>query len=219
MRDEVPRKFDTRNSEVVVLDLDPKEAAKQLRQLKCGRFYLAAMNRPGQDVNETKRAYKAEHFRLMRSEPMFVCRVGKHIKAPSECRMTRIVNQPDADRVAAAAGRPQIREKDMVEGAPLRLFAAWEGDGPVAWVRSIRTNPTTSWVSNLYVKPTHRRMGIGRALMSFLLDDDGGRGIGTSILLASSDGAKLYPLLGYCQIGTLQLFSPVKSHWDFSWDG
>jgi hypothetical protein len=46
--------------------------------------------------------------------------------------------------------------------------------------------------------------------MSALLADDRAHGVESSVLLASSDGARLYPHLGYRRLGVLQIFCPVR---------
>ena len=62
----------------------------------------------------------------------------------------------------------------------------------------------------MYVVPSFRRRGIGRALLCRMLRDDRDGGAKMAVLLASHTGAKLYPVVGYEQIGTLLLFTPSK---------
>jgi hypothetical protein len=45
--------------------------------------------------------------------------------------------------------------------------------------------------------------------MSALLQDDREHGVEESVLVASSDGARLYPHLGYEKLGVLQVFCPA----------
>lgn len=77
------------------------------------------------------------------------------------------------------------------------------------WVRSIGVGDAT-WCSNIYVKPEFRRRGIARALLSQMLHDDRSAGAQQAVLLASHTGAKLYPVVGYEQIGTLLVYTPPK---------
>src|SRR5205823_1132546 len=100
-----------------------------------------------------------------------------------------------------------LSEEDRV----CRLYAAFQNDKPIGWVRSIRTHPDCAWVSNMFVNPEHRRKGIGRTLLSAMLDDDAHFGVRWSVLLSSLTGAMLYPHLGYHEQGMLLLFSPVRS--------
>lgn len=53
-----------------------------------------------------------------------------------------------------------------------------------------------------------RRRGIARALLGRMLQDDRAYGATLAVLLASHTGAKLYPLIGYQQIGELLLYTP-----------
>ena len=64
------------------------------------------------------------------------------------------------------------------------------------------------WVSHMLVLRLHRRRGIGKALLCQLLRDARERGSDLSVLLSSHTGAKLYPVVGYEQIGELMLFKP-----------
>ncbi|HUG12458.1 MAG TPA: GNAT family N-acetyltransferase [Opitutaceae bacterium] len=60
----------------------------------------------------------------------------------------------------------------------------------------------------LFVARVFRGQRVGRTLMSTMLQDDLAHGVESSVLLASGDGARLYPHVGYERIGTLQLFIP-----------
>jgi len=62
----------------------------------------------------------------------------------------------------------------------------------------------------MYVQAQFRRRGIARALMSEMLRDDRAGGAKLAVLTASHAGAKLYPIVGYKQIGTLMLYTPKK---------
>jgi GNAT superfamily N-acetyltransferase len=84
-------------------------------------------------------------------------------------------------------------------------------DRPIGWTRSIRTHDDCAWVAGLFVAKEHRRMGVGRSLLSAMLDDDARFGVRWSVLLASSAGAMLYPHLGYREQGLLAIFTPAKA--------
>lgn len=47
-------------------------------------------------------------------------------------------------------------------------------------------------------------------LLNQMLQDDAAYGARQAVLLASHTGAKLYPVVGYEQIGTLLLYAPEK---------
>ena len=66
-------------------------------------------------------------------------------------------------------------------------------------------------VTAVSVLPSHRRRGIGRALLCRMLRDDRARSSRCSVLTASHTGALLYPRVGYERIGTLLMFAPRRA--------
>jgi GNAT superfamily N-acetyltransferase len=68
-----------------------------------------------------------------------------------------------------------------------------------------RTDPTGTLlvvgreglILNMYVEPTHRRHGVGRALMETLIQWAPGAGVVRLVLHASPDGRRLYESLGF----------------------
>ncbi|WP_246678632.1 GNAT family N-acetyltransferase [Mesorhizobium sp. B2-4-17] len=76
---------------------------------------------------------------------------------------------------------------------------AVEGDDIVGRVRSVNAVGAT-WCADMYVEPSQRRRGIGKALMV--------RGSRCSVLMATHAGALLYPSMGYERIGMLLIFGP-----------
>ncbi len=61
------------------------------------------------------------------------------------------------------------------DGAPFSQYVAVDGDDIVGRVRSVDAIGAT-WCADMYVEPSHRRRGIGQALMSKMLHDDRARG-------------------------------------------
>src|SRR5690606_38830986 len=121
----------------------------------------------------------------------------------------RVLTTTDADRLTKAVGQRQILPEHLHLGAPLRQYVAEIEGEIVGWVRSICC-ARGNWCSNLFVLPQHRRKRIGSALLAHLLRDDRAHGAKLAVLTASRAGAKLYPTLGYRQIGTLHLFTPKR---------
>jgi len=93
------------------------------------------------------------------------------------------------------------------DGAPFHQYVAVDGDDIVGRVRSVDAVGAT-WCADMYVEPSHRRRGIGQALMAKMLHDDRARGSRCSVLTATHTGALLYPRMGYERIGTLLIFGP-----------
>lgn len=113
-------------------------------------------------------------------------------------------------RLAKATRSRPIAPEHLTKDAPFRQYVAIEGRELVGWVRSVDASDST-WCSNMFVLPSHRRRGIGRALLAKMLRDDRRRGAKKSVLLASHTGALVYPRVGYEQIGLLLIFAPRKT--------
>ena len=94
--------------------------------------------------------------------------------------------------------------------APFRQYVALDGEEIVGRVRSVDAVRAT-WCADMYVNASHRRRGIGQALLRRMLRDDRGRGSKCSVLTASHTGALLYPHVGYERIGTLLMFAPRRA--------
>ncbi|MFT5085718.1 MAG: putative GNAT family acetyltransferase [Planctomycetota bacterium] len=62
----------------------------------------------------------------------------------------------------------------------------------------------------MWVQPAFRRRGIDRAMLCRMLCDDRAVDAERAVLTASHAGAKIYPLVGYKEIGTLMLYTPKK---------
>jgi len=214
MRDLPRRSGDYRAEEILVLGISAAEAVKAIREYKPSRFFLCAIHGMDGSEDEVRDAYKAQHFRLLRREPLMVRSLDGVDVAPGPFPVVRIETPAQAEAVRQGAGGRQILPRDLgVEDANLRLYAAFDGPVAVGWVRSIRGPERTTWVSNMHVQPDYRRRGIASSLMTAMLVDDRRHGAEWSVLLASNAGAQLYPILGYRQIGLLQLFAPIKDRW------
>jgi GNAT superfamily N-acetyltransferase len=210
---DAPRKRDWRKTEFVAADLACAEVLDAVDTVRseigeAGARWAIAAIQPGIGLCPSIRdAYKQNGYRFLFTEPMMVASTASPPIFDSSATVSRVSDREMADRVAKAAGQKQIRPFEL-EGNDLRLYAAEMDGQPVGWVRSIATNQGCAWVAGMYVKEAFRRRGIAKALLSAMLKDDAEHGIHTSVLLASSAGALLYPSLGYAQIGTLHLFTP-----------
>lgn len=202
---------------VVLADAAPDRVVKLIASVGPGRYALCVIHPgPGRDA-EVEDAYKSRGYRYMTHEKFFVRALPPVPRVADTGRIAvkRITDLDDAQRVNKAARCRQIPDEQFdAEDPDAVLFAALEHPAskctPVGWVGSVRTDPTTAWVQNLHVLASHRRRGLGRALMKRMLQHDARRGITHSVLLASAAGALLYPQVGYEQLGTLQLFTPRR---------
>ena len=209
MKDGPRNKGDRRASEVVTTCLDAEKTMAHLRSLEGDRLFVCVLHPVDVSEESVLRGYKALGCRLLRREPMMVRWLTSLPDMPAPFPIRRVASAEDAAKVAKAARTKQILPKDIHDGdANLRLFTAWEGETPVGWVRSIRTSPESTWVSNMFVSSDYRRQGIGRSLMATMLQDDRRYGYRQSVLLASQTGTLLYESLGYERIGTLLLLDP-----------
>lgn len=210
MRDGPGKRPYTRLTEIVAHGIAPEEAVRQITACRPGRHGLGVVEATGADHEDLKARYKRLGYRLIATEPLFVKDLSG-LPSDGGDRVCRVVTQRDADRVYKTPKRRQAFQKYLTDGeAPLRMYVAFEGDEVVGSVQSVEAIEGSRWVANLTVRPEHRRKGIGTELMRAMLSDDFRFGGRHSVLLASTSGSKLYPLLGYEQVGLLQLFMPMR---------
>ena len=175
------------------------------------KTYICAVVPDGDIPASTVNEYKACGCRYLRSEGLYCVEAKSALLKGTDLPIRRVTTTLDADEVNSGAGARQIFAEHLTTADSVcRLYAAFDGESPVGWVRSIRTGPETAYVSNLYVLEPYRKRGIGRALMSAMLNEDIKYGIQYSSLAASTAGSMLYPHLGYQRIGTLLLIAPPK---------
>ena len=208
MRD-APRKNprDYRKEEWIAHGVDPAEVDAIARRHARGRFFVCAMIAAGEPDGPARAAYKALGYRLLGTEGFFVQPLNR-IPTPSSPVPIERVRTPElASRLGAVT---RTRPIDLLgDDAPYRQYVALDGEDIVGRVRSVDVAGAT-WCADMYVAPSHRRRGIGRALLSRMLRDDKARGSKGSVLTASHAGALLYPRMDYERIGTLLVFAPGK---------
>ena len=132
-------------------------------------------------------------------------------RVPPPVTLQRVATEQMAAQLAKTAGRRQILPEHLeADPPPQRSYVALV-DGTIAgWVNSVATRKST-YCSGMYVAPAYRRRGIARSLMAKMLRDDRAGGAQQAVLLASHAGSKLYPVVGYTQIGTAMIFTPKRS--------
>lgn len=198
---------DYRGEEWVVHDVAAEEADAIVRQHARSSFAVSvviASDEPDQPVRTT---YKALGYRLLRTEGFFAQPLRQIPEPPAAISIERVRTVERAAQLAKIVRRRPIAADLLGDSAPFRQYVALDGDAIVGRVRSIDAVGAT-WCAAMYVEPSHRRRGIGQALMSKMLHDDRARGSRCSMLLATHAGALLYPRMGYERIGTLLIFGP-----------
>jgi GNAT superfamily N-acetyltransferase len=211
MRD-APRKNprDYRKEEWIAHDVDAREVDAIARRHTRGRFFVCAMVGAGEPEEPTRSAYKALGYRLLATEGFFVQRLARIPKSPPPVTIERVLQPELAARLGKATRTRPIPDHLMGDDAPFRQYVALDGEAIVGRVRSVDAAGAT-WCADMHVNPSHRRRGIGQALLSRMLRDDRARGSKCSVLTASHTGALLYPRVGYERIGTLFMFVPRRA--------
>ncbi|WP_192254133.1 GNAT family N-acetyltransferase [Mesorhizobium caraganae] len=198
---------DYRGEEWVVHDVAAEEADAIVRQHARSSFAVSVVIASDEPDQLVRTAYKALGYRLLRTEGFFVQPLRQIPDPPVAISIERVQTVERAAQLAKIVRRRPIAADLLGDSAPFRQYVALDGDDIVGRVRSIDAVGAT-WCSAMYVEPSHRRRGIGQALMSKMLQDDRARGSRCSMLLATHAGALLYPRMGYERIGTLLIFAP-----------
>ena len=210
MRD-TPRKNarDYRNEEWAAHGADPREVDATVRRNARTRFAICVVIADQEHDGPTRAAYKALGYRLLATEAFFMQRLRRIPKTPAVVPIERVRTADRAAELGKITRTRPIPDALFGDDAPFRQYVAVDGDDIVGRVRSVDAAGAT-WCSDMYVSPSHRRRGIGMALLSKMLRDDRAHGSKCAVLTASHVGALLYPRMGYERIGTLLMFGPKK---------
>ncbi len=209
LRDAPHKRGDYRTEEWVAHGVAPEDVDRIARENTRGRFSICALsgiNEPQEPLHEK---FKALGYRLGTTEPLMVHGLLQIPTFESPAANERVTTVELAEQLARATRSRPIRPEYFAPESPLRQYVALMDGEVVGWVSSIVVGDAT-WCSNMYVNPAFRRRGIARSLLSRMLNDDREAGAQMAVLLASHTGTKLYPVVGYEQIGTLFLFTPKK---------
>ncbi len=202
-----PRNY--RKEEWIAHDVDPREVDAIVRRHARGRFFACVMIAEGKPDESTRTAYKALGYRLLATEGFFVQPLKRIPKPPPPVSIEHVRTLGLAAQLGKVTRTRPISSNLLGDDAPFRQYVALDGEDIVGRVRSVDAVGAT-WCADMYVNPSHRRRGIGQALLSRMLRDDRARGSKCSVLTASHTGALLYPRVGYERIGTLFMFAPRK---------
>ena len=210
VRDAPRKRGEYRREEWIGHGVTPEEIDRTARKHTRGRFAVCAIHGVDESDQPLREGFKALNYRLGGTEPVMIHALKRIPRFDTSVDIVRVATQDLADRVNRAARFRQILPEHLGKDTPLRQYAALVDDKPVGWVRSIDVEQAT-WCADMYVVPEFRRRGIARAMMVQMLRDDRAHGSKLAVLTASHAGAKLYPLVGYKQIGTLMLYTPKKN--------
>lgn len=208
-----PAKY--RREEWVGHGLAPAELFGLAEQHTRGRYALCVVRADGEDPEPLRSAYRELGFRLGGAEPFLQHRLADLPATDPSIPIERVSTRAQAERLRKAGG-PRLPEQAFAADGPFRQYQALLDGVPVGWVASIEVPAgdvepgTSAWCSEMFVAPTHRRRGIGRALLAQMLRDDRDRGLRRSVLSASQAGALLYPTVGYERLGELLVYTPIR---------
>jgi GNAT superfamily N-acetyltransferase len=200
-----PRHY--RKEEWIAYAMDARKVDAIARRQTRGRFRVCVMIEAAEPDGPTRSAYKGLKYRLLATEGFFIHRLTRTPNPPSSVAIERVRTAELAARLGKAARSRPIPVALLGDGAPFRQYVALDGEQIVGRVRSVDA-VGAAWCADMYVNPSHRRQGIGRALLCQMLHDDHRRGSTCSVLTASHTGGLLYPRVGYERIGTLFMFAP-----------
>jgi GNAT superfamily N-acetyltransferase len=206
-----PRKraADYRREEWVPHAMNASEVDAIARRETRGHFCICAICGSDEPEAPLRAAYKALDYRLGSTETLMVHSLARIPAVAAPFPVHEVSTQEIADRLAKAAGRRQVLPEHFAPDSPLRQYVTLHKGQPIAWARRIKFQDS-SWVSNVFVAPAHRRKGIASSILARMLRDDRSAGTKRSVLLASHTGALLYARLGYEQIGQLLVYTPRR---------
>lgn len=147
--------------------------------------------------------------------PLMVLRAGTPVPPSRPVKVVRVLG-PElvglaGDLAAAAFGVPRDAvarciDVGVTETAGVETYLAWAGDGPMSAV-SVTPTGNTAGISLMATPPEHQRKGMGRALLSQVIDDYRRRGVARFYLTATEAGRPLYASLGFETVAELSVWT------------
>lgn len=200
---------DRRKDEVITHSQPVEEIMRQIKEVGLGWHFLCCISPLGEPTEPIRDEMKARGYRKIGTEWMFVHDLQDIRRYESDPPVRRVREMAEVEAIKAEKRRWPMRTEDLPhDDAPQRLYAALDDGRAYGWVSSIPVGKK-AWVADLFVPARYRGRGFGRALMSRIVQEDPNYGIEQSVLMASAAGARLYPHVGYREIGTLQVFCPA----------
>ena len=153
-------------------------------------------------------------FTAVGTAPLMVLRPDVPVRPSRPTRIARALG-PElvgiaGDLIAAAFDEPRdviarCFDVGMTETAGVETYVAWGDEGPVCTV-SVTPTGDTAGISLMGTPPEHQRKGMGRALLSQLIDDYRRRGVMRFHLGATDAGRPLYEGLGFELVADLPVW-------------
>ena len=200
---DTPDRKKARKREVISFLGDPQATVSRVAQEGIGWHFVCEIHSTDVDFETVRAEYKRLGYRAVSTEWLFVHRLDVLPDRNTAIDVVKI----ESEEVLASIPQTASQKRKLMAGTT--KFAIHDGQQDLGWVTHIPMLGS-SWVSSLWVRPEFRGNRMGRALMTELLHHAKARGEAASVLLATSDGAKLYPKLGYEQIAVLQMFCPAR---------
>ena len=149
----------------------------------------------------------AERHGLVRagSVPLMVLRGSGGVRLGRTCRIEEArdsaMGRIAGDLAAAAFGLPRdavgrVVEPQVTPTSTASVYVAFAGDEPMSSVTVTRTGDTAG-IWTMATPPAHQGKGMGRALLSRIIDRLQHEGVGRFFLFATAAGFPLYTSLGF----------------------
>ncbi|HEX5378482.1 MAG TPA: GNAT family N-acetyltransferase [Phenylobacterium sp.] len=146
--------------------------------------------------------------------PLMVLRPDVPVRPSRPTKVTRALG-PElvgvaGDLIAAAFDEPRdviarLVDVGMTETSGVETYIAWGDEGPMCTV-SVTPTGDTGGISLMATPPEHQRKGMGRALLSQVIDDYRRRGVERFHLGATEAGRPLYDSLGFELVADLSVW-------------
>ena len=137
--------------------------------------------------------------------PLMVLRADAEVRPSRPCDVRRALG-PELVRISgdlssAAFSLPRdavarCMDVGITETAGVETYVAWSGDVPMSAV-SVTPAGTSAGIWSMATPPEHQGKGMGRALLTHVIDDYRRRGVERFFLIATEAGRPLYASLGF----------------------
>jgi GNAT superfamily N-acetyltransferase len=153
--------------------------------------------------------------------PLMLLRSATAVRPSRTTNITRALG-PElvgiaGDLAAAAFDVPRAAiarciDVGITETAGVETYVAWGDGGPMSAV-SVTPTGNTAGISLMATPPEHQRKGMGRALLTQVVDDYRRRGVTRFYLTATEAGRPFYASLGFEPIADLSAWVLGRSTW------